>query len=663
MATACLVSAGAFAQGWMCYGGNAQHNGAYTGKSQSASLIQWQAPLDDNRSYYGGSVLIHYAAPMITPANTVVYGYRSTTTSGGSTSYDHWTVLARKGATGVPAWNLPTDFSAVVLFPAGWTSVFPVTLYQLNTATYRGVAAAGSGGSILTRESADNTMSTTSRLIFYTTAADFEKNKAAYAPIKVNTPLTADTSGNIYFGYQVTGTIPTALSTKIGTGGIAKVNVVTGKTSYKPTNLMGVDASLSRPAINAAPALTMDSKFMYIAAVGNSPYLIKLATTDLTTAASVKLIDPSIANANVGLINESSASPMVGTDGHVFMGVFGNQWRESHGWMLQYDENLKATDAKGVRWPTGAFGWDDTACVVPKTMVPSYKGKATYLLLTKYNNYDMGGDAGADGSNKIAILDPSSNSISKDRQSGIAVMNEVLTVLGPTRTNDDSNHPQARNEWCINSAAIDINRKSAIINSEDGHMYRWDLTTNTLTENMNLQPPTGEAYTETAIGPDGQIYVINNSILFAIGSTPAVSVFQCQGSGASGGLTNILGVDGTFFTVKSTPTTTNQTAAIEADFTLPIVGPKRLDASVTFSAVGGVTGNVLVYNVISKQWDLLSTTSVTTAVTTVKFSVTTSVAKYIGPKGSVRIVVLATQPGKMSAKFTLAADQITCNVH
>jgi hypothetical protein len=57
-----------------------------------------------------------------------------------------------------------------------------------------------------------------------------------------------------------------------------------------------------------------------------------------------------------------------------------------------------------------------------------------------------------------------------------------------------------------------------IANSEDGHTYRWDLTTNTLTAALPLNAPTAEAYTPTLIGPDGQIYSINDAHLYAIGN-------------------------------------------------------------------------------------------------------------------------------------------------
>ena len=56
-----------------------------------------------------------------------------------------------------------------------------------------------------------------------------------------------------------------------------------------------------------------------------------------------------------------------------------------------------------------------------------------------------------------------------------------------------------------------------LIQNEDGKMYRWDLTSNTLSEAITLTSGVGEAYTPTLIGVDGTVYAINNAILFAIG--------------------------------------------------------------------------------------------------------------------------------------------------
>jgi hypothetical protein len=136
-------------------------------------------------------------------------------------------------------------------------------------------------------------------------------------------------------------------------------------------------------------------------------------------------------------------------------------------------------------------------------------------MLTKYNNY-ADYFAGGNGVNKIAILDPRNSMVSPIN--GATVMQEVITIAGPTPDAEFTNtFPNAVHEWCINSAAIDPATKSVLANNEDGRLYRWDLTSNTLSQTMTLTSGLGEAYTPTLIGVDGTVYAINNAILFAVG--------------------------------------------------------------------------------------------------------------------------------------------------
>jgi hypothetical protein len=144
---------------------------------------------------------------------------------------------------------------------------------------------------------------------------------------------------------------------------------------------------------------------------------------------------------------------------------------------------------------------------VPSSIVPLYKGKSKYLLLTKYNNYI--GIGTGDGENRVAIVDP--NVTMTDPISGLTVMNVVQSVLGVTPDSDGGVR-----EWCINAAAIDIPGKCAIINSEDGHAYKWDFKSNSLIQSVALTEGIGEAYTPTLIGHDGTVYAINNGMIFAI---------------------------------------------------------------------------------------------------------------------------------------------------
>jgi len=127
----------------------------------------------------------------------------------------------------------------------------------------------------------------------------------------------------------------------------------------------------------------------------------------------------------------------------------------------------------------------------------------------KYNNYD--GVGTGTGQNKLAIIDPGATQA--DPISGIPAMKEVLTILGPSFISGNSGPVY---EWCINTMAVDPATKSLMANSEDGILYRWDLTTNTFTQKIRITNGLGEAYTPTAVGPDGTVYAIGNAKLFAI---------------------------------------------------------------------------------------------------------------------------------------------------
>ena len=184
-------------------------------------------------------------------------------------------------------------------------------------------------------------------------------------------------------------------------------------------------------------------------------------------------------------------------------------FHNDRGWRLHFNRDLSQQKTPG------SFGWDDTASIVDAKMLPSYHGSSKYLLMTKYNNYAFINRG--DGNNRVAILDPNDTQPDPVFPS-TRVMKEVLTILGPT---PDANavpfFPGTVREWCINTAAVDPHTKSVLVNSEDGYLYRWDLTTNTLSEKMKLSPGIGEAYTPTLIGPDGTIYAINQAVLNAVG--------------------------------------------------------------------------------------------------------------------------------------------------
>src|SRR5207249_34879 len=142
----------------------------------------------------------------------------------------------------------------------------------------------------------------------------------------------------------------------------------------------------------------------------------------------------------------------------------------------------------------------------------------------KYNNYAF---SDGDGINKIALLDPNATQIDPHSSAGSLVeMREVLTVIGPTPDDEQnlSTYPNAVREWCINTAAVNPATNSVFTPSEDGHIYRWNLASNAVTQWVQLGPGIGEPYVPTVIGPDGTVFTLNGGSLWALGGLNGVGV-------------------------------------------------------------------------------------------------------------------------------------------
>ena len=467
---------------WTTFGRDAQHSAQSTTAAQPLNQIHWQTPVDLQPQYTGSILFIHYGSPLITMANTVVVPVKTGATDG-------FRVDAHAGSDGGLKWSVATDY---VLPPHSWVPVFGPALAPGPRLYFP-----GAGGTVYFRDQVDATAGASGQIAFYG-LANYQANPDAYnANVMINTPITSDPSGNIYFGFQVLGTTPLGV-----TSGIARI-AANGEATWTPVTTAAADGDMTEVPLNSAPALSMDLRTLYVAVSnGLVGYLVALDSATLSPIARVRLTDPK-SGFDAGLSDNGTASPAVGTDGDVYFGVLENPSGENNGrgWLLHFDSRLAQEKTPG------AFGWDDTPSLVPVAMVPSYQGASPYLLMTKYNNYASGG---GDGQNKIAILDPSATQI--DPVSQVSVMKEVLTIVGPTP--DPGN---GVTEWCINSAAVDPLTKSVLANNEDGKLYRWDLTTNTLSEAMVLTSGLGEAYTTTVIGVDGQVYATNNATLFAVG--------------------------------------------------------------------------------------------------------------------------------------------------
>ena len=503
LAGAALVSTPSWAAPiWSGYAGNAQHTAVSTVASQPLQSIHWQTPVDLAPQYSGNDLLIHYGSPVITAANTVIVPVK-TGASGG------FQVQAHNGANGAVTWTQTTNY---VLPPHDWTPSYSPALTPAGR-----LVMPDAGGTVTFRNTPDAVTGATGKLVFFG-AANYAANPAAYDnSVFINTPITTDNSGNMYFGYTVTGANPLNLKS-----GIARISS-TGVGTYVAATTASGDAGLTNVAMNSAPALSPDGGTVYVA-VNSGGFgrgdLLALNSTTLATTAVRPLIDP--LNGNPAIVaDDGTSSPTVGPDGRVYFGVLENPLHTSKGWLLSFNGDLSVAPNA----PPGAFGWDDTASIVSASMVPAYHGSSSYLLMTKYNNY---ASTGGDGVNKIAILDPNDSMI--DPRSGATVMNVVMSIAGVTHDDDFPFRANAVREWCINNAAVDPFTDSILANSEDGKLYRWDLATNTFSQVITLTSGVGEAYTPTVIGADGTVYAINNATLFAVG-VPEPSAYVPFGLG------------------------------------------------------------------------------------------------------------------------------------
>jgi len=481
---AILCGASAFAQSgaWLTHSHDEQHTSLSEVESQPFTKIHWKTPVDLFPPQ--GEIFIHYGSPLVTAANTVIVPVK--------TGNNSFRVQAMNATTGKKVWQLNTGWQApgATFVPGLGATISGNTLYVPDIA-----------GRVIARPNPDLKKQKVTKLYFYG-VQNFKKNKAAYeANVQINTPLSTDPGGNLFFGFLTLGPTPLNLQ-----GGLARIAADGTGTWASAASLSG-DSSVFEVSMSAAPALSPDGSILYVTVDnGEFGYLLALNSVTLAVINKVLLKDPS-SGQNAIIFDASSASPTVGPDGDVYFGVIENPFpnHNDRGWLLHFNADLTQTKIPG------SFGWDDTPSIVPASMVPSYHGSSTYLLMSKYNNYC--GIGSGTGQNKIAILDPNATEHDPIIPSTL-VMNEVLTQLGVT---PDQDCPGGVREWCINAAAIDPFSKSVLANSEDGKLYRWDMTTNSFTEVITLSKGVGEAYTPTVIGADGTVYAINQAVLDAIG--------------------------------------------------------------------------------------------------------------------------------------------------
>src|SRR5262249_49146690 len=157
--------------------------------------------------------------------------------------------------------------------------------------------------------------------------------------IYVNTPLTVSSNGNLYYAFQVTGSNRLGLTN----GGIVNTSP-DGTSNWVTVQTASGDNNILKAAPSSALALSNDETTLYVEVKGNGRgYLLALDSSTLAQTGRVQLFDPR--GGVAGLSDDSTASPMVGPDGDVYIGILENPFPSNHdrGWMLHFSADLTQT--------------------------------------------------------------------------------------------------------------------------------------------------------------------------------------------------------------------------------------------------------------------------------------------------------------------------------
>jgi hypothetical protein len=287
---------------WPSYGRDAQHAANSGIATQNLSRIVWQTPVDTAPQYSPqGYLLVHYGSPVISGKNTVVIPVKRAAAA-------LYKIEARNGTTGTLMWSMDSDY----VMPANnWTPTYNVTLTSASK-----MVAPAIGGRVIVRDDVDSATAASTTVAFYGDAV-YTANKAALdAGVKINTPITVDTAGNMYFGFMAAGGNPANLKS-----GLARLGA-DGKGSWIAATDAASDAAILKVAMSSAPALSVDQKTVYVSVNGTNSvgYLVALDSATLAVKAKVKLLDPDT-NAPSRVSDDSTSAPTVGPDGDVYYGV------------------------------------------------------------------------------------------------------------------------------------------------------------------------------------------------------------------------------------------------------------------------------------------------------------------------------------------------------
>ena len=283
-----LLAAIAFAQtgAWLTHSHDEQHTALATVGSQALDSIHWHVPVDLHPPQ--GEIFIHYGSPLVTAANTVIVPVK--------TGANAFRVEAHNGATGKLIWKQATGYKVP---QAGFTPAIGPTIFGNN------LYIPDVGGTVLVRQNPDQAGGALSHLYFFG-ENNYNQNPKLYNKyIQIDTPLTTDTNGNLYFGFEALGSTPANL-----VSGLARI-AANGTGTWVSAAALSGDSSITEVSISCAPALSPDGSILYVAVDdGSAGYLLAVNSATLALINKVRLVDPA-SKEDAWIYSGSSATPTV----------------------------------------------------------------------------------------------------------------------------------------------------------------------------------------------------------------------------------------------------------------------------------------------------------------------------------------------------------------
>src|SRR5271169_1290584 len=225
---------------WPTHSHDAQHSAVSSVSSQPFGSIHWRVPVDLDPP--NGEIFIHYGSPLVTAANTVIVPVK--------TGANSFRVVAHDGATGNRFWALSTNYQApsASFMPGLGPTLFGNQLFVPDKA-----------GLVLVRTNPDSATGSVTHLYFHGKTNYLADPQIYDQNVQINTPLTTDASGNLFFGFLVLGSTPIGLRS-----GLARI-APDGTGTWVSAAAISGDSTITNVATSCAPALSNDGSTLYVA--------------------------------------------------------------------------------------------------------------------------------------------------------------------------------------------------------------------------------------------------------------------------------------------------------------------------------------------------------------------------------------------------------------